>query len=439
MSQHRLTRRTLLTTAAAAGTGAILAAPAIIPAAALGKDGAVAPSERIVMGGIGIGIGGRGRADLEWLLRSPEVQFVAVCDVRKDNRDKAKAMVDQKYGNTDCTLHTDLRAFCRDRDDIDAMLIATGDRWHAHAAILAMQHGKDVYCEKPGTMTVAEGQQLVKVAEETGRVFQTGAQRLSQPNFIYPTELARHGKLGEIRTVRAHLWPRVKDVTHNTHLPAQPEPPKDVLDWNLWLGPPPQRAYNAGYINGCGAWGIYWDLAAGVAGWGSHTFIQCQFAIGAEHASPVKYRFPGNKSGDGMVCTFANGVDMVVQLEGWRGSCGVKFEGTDGWASVADGYVRADVHDNAILRDMQKTLDDYKHRSGRSLSHPQDFLDCARSRRTPIAGPVPMHRSMTTCHAINICLALGRDLEWDPKSERFVGDDEANTMLSRPVRDPWQA
>ena len=427
----KLTRRELLATAA----GAALAAPAIVPATALGRDGGVAASDRIVAGGIGLG--GRGSGDLRWMLGEKGVQFAAICDVSRRRREAIRKTVADRYGNKDCAMYRDLREFLAEREDVDLVLIATGDRWHALASILAMRAGKDVYCEKPGSLTIAEGRELAATAERHGRVFQTGAQRLSQANFVFPTELARTGRLGELHTVRAHLWPRVQDVTHNAWLPPQPLPPKDQLDWDLWLGPVPWRPYNRGYLGGCGAWGIYWDFAAGVAGWGSHTIIQCHFAAKAENTSPVEYRYPGNRSGDGLEARFANGVKLVMQFKGWRGSCGVTFEGREGSAAVADGYARPDLSSPALKGEFKKVMNEYAATSQRPMSHMRDLVECVRSRRQPIANPEAMHRSMTTNHAINICLALQRDLKWDPEKEEFIGDPEANRMRSRALRQPW--
>jgi predicted dehydrogenase len=407
----------------------------MITSTALGAEGRPPASERIVMGGIGLG--GRGSGDLRWLMNEPNVQFVAVCDVNGARRLGAKKAVDGRNRNTDCKMYRDFREFLPSSPDIDAMLIATGDRWHALASILAMKAGKDVYCEKPGTMSIAEGRALVDTAERYGRIFQTGTQRLSEPNFVFPTELARQGKLGKLHTVRAHMWPRVQDVTKNDWLPAQPEPPKDQLDWDLWLGPVPWRPYNRGYLGGCGAWGVYWDLAAGVAGWGSHTFVQCQMAASMECSSPVEYIYPGNRSGADMVVRFANGVKMVLEFKGWRGTCGVKFEGSEGWASIADGYSKPDFSSPSLQGEFRRVIDEYVARTQRSLSHVRNFLDCVKGRRPTVANPEVMHRSMTTNHAINICLALGRDLKWDPETEAFLGDDEANRMRSRAVRQPW--
>ncbi len=434
MHTKKLTRRDFIRKGSAAG--AALSIPSIVPASALGRDGRTAASERLVMGGIGLG--GRGSSDLKWLLGEEEVQFVAVCDVRRNRREAAKKAVDDKYGNKDCRPYRDMRNLYKFETEIDAMLIATGDRWHGPAAIMAMKAGMDLYCEKPGTMTVTEGRALVKTAERYGRVFQTGAQRLCEPKFAVPTDMALKGALGEIKTVRAHLWPKVQDVTKNDWLPAEPEPPREELDWDLWLGPSPWRPYNPGYLGGCGAWGIYWDLAAGVAGWGSHTIIQCQKAVGIEDSSPVEYVYPGNNSGDGLVARFANGVELVMQFEGgWRGTCGVRFEGTEGWASVADGYSKPDFSSPALLKEYQRRLQEYLDVEQHPENHMRDFLNCVRSRQTTMANPEFTHRSMTTNHAMNICLHLKRDLKWDPVKEKFVDDPEANRFLSRAMRAPW--
>jgi len=240
----KYTRREFFRTAGAAG--AAIAMPTIIPASALGRDGKIAPSERIVMGAIGVG--GRGSGDLNWMLGEQDVQFVAVCDVHRGKREKAKADVDGRYNNKDCVAYRDFRDLLAAGKDIDAMLIATGDRWHALASILSMKAGKDVYCEKPGALTIAEGQALVKAEKRYGRIFQTGAQRVSESNFVFAGELMRQGRLGKIHTVRAHLgylptWPRVNAV-----LPAETLPAKEELDWDLWLGPSPMRPYNSAFL-----------------------------------------------------------------------------------------------------------------------------------------------------------------------------------------------
>ena len=281
-----LTRRQFLTRGAMAAGGVAL--PYYIPASALGRDGVIAPSERIVMGGIGIG--GRGSYDLNAMLNERDVQWVAVCDVLKSRREGAKNIVDRKQGNKDCVAYGDMRQFLAERTDVDAVLIATGDRWHALASVLAMRAGKDVYCEKPACLTMGQGQMVVETAQRYGRVYQTGAQRLSEPNHVFAIEMARRGRLGPIHTVYADC--RWRDGSRHDWLPAQPEPPKDELDWDLWLGPSPWRPYNSGYVTGAG-WYHYYDFATDLAMWGAHTVAQALAGIDMTNVSFVEFEYAG--------------------------------------------------------------------------------------------------------------------------------------------------
>jgi hypothetical protein len=431
MSKKRmnLTRRGFLKR-----TAALAAAPYIVPAAALGLGGRVAPSERIIMGGMGVG--NRGTHDLGWMLPEADVQFVAICDAKRASRENVKNIVDTRYGNKDCKMYPDMREFLAERTDIDALLIATGDRWHSLAAIMAMRAGKDVYSEKPSSMTIAEGQGVVETARRNRRVYQTGTQRLSEGNFTFCNEMVRTGRLGKVHTVRAHIAPWDAAEMRHDWLPGEPEPPKDEVDWDQWLGPCPWRPYNSAYI--AGAWRGHYDFHTSCIGeWGAHTFAQCQVGIGQADTSAVEYKYVDNKTGDGMVTVFPNGIKMVLQLEGWRGSCGVKYEGPEGWVAAADGYSQPDVSSPAMLDDFKKLVGDYQARTQRPMSHMRDFLDCVKSRREPVANPVVMHRAMSTVHAANVCMWLKRDLRFDPVKEEFVNDAEANRFRSRAMREPW--
>ena len=425
----KLTRRTFLKRAAAAA-----AVPYIVPASVFGRDGKVPPSERIILGGMGVG--NRGRHDLNWMLPEKDVQFVAICDAKKSSREAVKKIVDTRYGNKDCKMYSDMREFLAERTDIDVLLIATGDRWHSLAAIMAMRAGKDVYSEKPSSMTIAEGQAVVETARRYRRIYQTGTQRLSEGNFIFCNEMLRLGRLGKVHTVRAHIAPWDAAELRHDWLPAEPQPPKEEVDWDQWLGPCPWRPYNSAYIRG--GWRGFYDFHTSCIGeWGAHTFAQCQVAIGAGDTAAIEYKYVKNKTGDGMVVRFANGINMVLQLEGWRGSCGVKYEGTEGWVAAADGYSKPDVSSPAMLDDFRKIVYDYQARTQRPTSHVRDLLDCVKSRRQPVANPVVMHRTMTTVHAANICMWLKRDVRYDPVKEEFINDAEANRFLSRAMREPW--
>ena len=430
--QVGLSRRGFLKTAVQAGV--CLAVPQIIPGTALGKSGRAAAGERITLGAIGIG--NRGRYVLGCFLQQTDLQCVAVCDVRTDNRQRAKEMVDAYYGNSDCVTYADMRELLA-REDIDAVLIATGPNWHATAAAMAARAGKDVYCEKPGSMTIAQGQAVVEAARRYARVFQTGTQRLSEANFTVANELLRLGRLGEVRTVRAHIAPWDSAYMNRAWLPAEPEPPRDELDWDAWLGPAPWRPYNPRYVKG--GWHGQYDFHTSCIGeWGSHTFAQCHVALGLGHTAPVFYGYVNNDSSDGMVMRFANGVEMVSQRAGWHGSCGVRYEGSEGWVACADGYQRPEASHPSLLADYAKLVSDYQARTGRSMGHMRNFLDCVRTRQQPVADASVMHHSMAAVHAANIAMWLKRDMRFDPAKDEFLNDPEANRMRSRAMRQPWQ-
>jgi Oxidoreductase family, NAD-binding Rossmann fold/Oxidoreductase family, C-terminal alpha/beta domain len=432
-----LTRRRFLTRAAMAASAVAL--PYYIPASTLGRDGAVAPSERIVMGGIGIG--GRGSYDLGAMLNERDVQWVAVCDVLKSKRQAAKDTVDRKYGTKDCAAYADLRQFLAERTDVDAVLIATGDRWHALASTLAMRAGKDVYCEKPACLTMAQGQMVVETARRYGRVYQTGAQRLSEPNHVFAIEMARTGRLGQIHTVYADC--RWRDGMRQDWLPAQPEPPKDEVDWDVWVGPSPWRPYNSGYVNG-GGWYHYYDFATDVAMWGAHSVAQALAGLDMTNVSFIEFDYAGPDVT--METRLSNGVKLVLYrttgsvwepCKLWHGACGERFDGPEGWTAAADGYSGPDVSSPALLREYKSVLADYTARTQRPLNHVRDFFDCIRSRRLTVANPDVMCRSMNICLAADICEQLKRNLKFDLRQAEFIGDPEANRLRSRAMRAPY--
>jgi len=443
-SIQRPSRRQFLATAAKAGFA--LCSPMVLPASTLGRGGAVAPSDRIVMGGIGIGY--RGSVLLRSILEQADVHFVAVCDVKMSSRDAAKRMVDNWYGNSDCTTYRNMQEFLDIRRDIDALVIATGDRWHALASVMAMRAGKDIYCEKPSCMTIAEGQAVVATARRYERVYQAGMQRRSEANFILASELARTGRLGKLHTVRAQISPYGNTQLRRDWLPAEPEPPEHELDWDAWLGPCPWRPYNAAYVRFQGnGWREHYDFHTGCIGeWGSHTISSCQAAVGIDDTPPVAYKFTKDLSGKGLEMDLSNGIKLVLHRgEFWHGSgsiesggcAGVRYEGSDGWISVADGYTQPEISAPALRTDFNKTIRNYVARTQRPLNHLRDFLDCVKLRRQPVANPVAMHTTMTAVHAANICMWLKRDLKCDPATATFLDDSEANRLRSRAMRVPW--
>jgi predicted dehydrogenase len=432
----------------AAAFGAAVAAPYLIPPSALGKAGAVSPSERIMMGGIGMG--GQGVRNMRNFMghSSPasggQVRFIAVCDVDADRRNKAKAVVDENYGNKDCAAYSDFRELLA-RNDIDAVLIATGDRWHALLSILAAKAGKDIYCEKPMSITVAEGRAVAQTVRRYGRIYQCGTQRRSMRSFAFAVHMARSGKLGELRTLRSYVR-----AGQSCGL-QQSEPVPEGLDYQMWLGPAPYAPYNSSFFGW--TWKNHFDYSGGmVTDWGAHCNDLAQWAHDSEVSGPVEYEGSAEFPKDGfcnvpihlgLTATYADGVKLVMHenktLPIWpmtNTELAVKFEGTEGWVYVDDGG-NVDAEPKSLLQNRrfgpQRWTD-----AANWQGHHRNFLDCVKTRSTPIAPVEVAHRSTTTCHVANICLRLGRRLRWNPQTERFVGDPQADRMLARAMRAPWR-
>ncbi|HUT09916.1 MAG TPA: Gfo/Idh/MocA family oxidoreductase [Thermoguttaceae bacterium] len=419
-----LGRRRFLKRAAAAA----VSAPWIVPSLALGRGGVVVPSERILLGGIGIR--NRGGYVLSTMLPQPDVRFVAIADVRADRRAAVKQMADRHNGDDRCAAYRDFRELL-DRDDVDAVLIATGDRWHASASMLAAEAGKDVYSEKPCAISIELAQRLADCIHRTGRVFQAGTQRRSISNFIHAVKLARTGRLGRLHTLHASIY-QLSD-SHDW-LPAQPEPPRDVIDWDMWLGPAPWRPYNQRYVDG--GWRGYYDFDSGakLLDWGAHTVDLCQWANQADETTPVEYE-PLDVEGDNAIaCRYANGVKLILRRTGWLGlgTCPVRFEGDEGWVETGDTG-RIDVSLDSLRPELPApTL------AGTSTdTHVRDFFNAVKTRGRTAANADVMRKSHIACHAAAIAWKLGRKLRFDPAREEFIGDDEANRMRSRPMREPW--
>jgi predicted dehydrogenase len=404
------------------------AAPVVIPGAALGLDRVVAPSERITLGGIGIR--NRGGKVLSAFLPEPDVQFVAIADVRADRRAAVKEMADQKNGDTACATYRDFRELLA-RDDIDAVLIATGDRWHSVVSMMAAEAGKDVYSEKPCAISIDLCQRLCDTIVRTGRVFQAGTQRRSISNFLHAANLAHTGQLGNLHTLHASIY-RLQD--RNDWLPAQPEPPKDEIDWNMWLGPAPWRPYNRGYVDG--AWRGHHDFDSGakLLDWGAHTLDLCQWAKQADDTMPVTYEPIDLPDDNAIECRYADGVKLLLRRSRWMGlgTCPVRYEGDEGWVETGDtGRI-------AVSRGpLRNKLPAPTIAGTTPTTHVRDFLNCVKTRDRCAANEQVMRRSHIACHAAAIAWQLGRKLTLDPVAEEFVGDEEANRLRHRALRDDW--
>ena len=416
-----LSRRRFLTHAAAAG--AVLAAPLVVPGRVLGRDGGVAPSNRVALAGIGIH--NRGGYVVGCMMDEPVVQFVAIADVRKDCRENMKRRAEEKYG-PGVAMYRDFREMLP-RQDIDAVLIATGDRWHTMASIYAAKAGKDIYCEKPCSMTIAESQALADTMRRYGRIYQAGTQRRSVENFIFATNLCRAGKLGKLTKVHANT---LHPATDHNWLPAEPEPARDTVDWDLWLGPTPWRPYNRRYIDG--AWHGCFDFhGGGILEWGAHTVDLCNWAGTADQQIPILYE----PTPSGCVATYADGLKLVMRDKGWMGlgTCSVRYEGDEGWVETGDsGRIE---FSSGKLRGEQRA---FTEAGTSAVSHVKNFLESIRTREPAHSNAEVVARSHIICHAAYIAWQLGRPLRFDPVKVEFIGDDEANRMRSRALRDPWR-
>lgn len=415
---HTVTRRDFLRRSAAAA-GGLMAAPLIISKA----SAQVNPSDRINVGAIGMG--GRGRYILSTFLQYPDAHVVAVCDVMKERRNEAAAMINQQYGNTDCAVYIDPRELLA-RPDIDAVMIACGDNNHSLLSLLAARAGKDIYCEKPLSVTIAESRAVSDTVTRLGRIFQCGTQRRNVSNFVFAVELARSGKLGQLKTLYAEkAWP--ESGVHFEILPAQPEPAYEDMAWNLWLGNAPWRPYNQEYTGGY--WRRHGDFSGGsITEWGSHTVDICQWAMNADDTSPVSYELM-NPKGD-IEATYANGVKLVIKTGLRFGTCPVRFEGDEGWVETGD---------SGEIETYPASLQAARHFAGGypADNHVREFLNCVKTRQQPRSTAEAAHRSISACHCANIAVRLNRPVKWDPEKEAFIDDEQANRLRSRACREPW--
>ncbi len=409
----------------------------IVPAHVLGqRAGAVAPSDKVVMGGIGIG--SRGAHDLSKILKMPEARFVAICDVRNSRREEIKSIVDKNYGDSGCKMYEDQYEVLA-RADIDAFLIATGDRWHTPLSIIAAQHGKDVYCEKPCSMSIEESWALAAAFKRYNRLYQAGCQRRNGANFQLCKELLDAGHLGKLTALYANVGPSVNwpPIPSRDWLAGEPLPPKQVLDWDRWLGPAPWRPYHPSYVRG--GWRNFYDFhGGGILEWGSHTVDLCHWAAGYDEIQPVKYEPVGTNVGPYQVnCEYANGVKLVMRDNAWdgalkTGSCSFRIEGDKGWVETGDATkIECSENIRPLLRPTENAAMALEN-------HMRQFIQCVRTRQQPAASAAAAANSHVTCHAAFIAYQLGKSLTWDVEKRAFTNDDIANNMRTRALREPWR-
>ena len=426
--ESQLSRRQFLRRAATAA-----AVPLIVPGSVLGLRGAVAPSNRIVFGAIGIG--NRARDTLPTFLAFPDIQYVAVCDCRADRLKSAKEMVDRHYGNQDCQAYEDFRDLLA-RKDVDAVSIATGNRWHGLGSIYAARAGKDIYCEKPISLTIAEGRALVDTCRRFGTIYQAGTQRRSTASYRFAAEMVRQGRIGKLQTVEMQVW-EGPAIAHEKSTPV-------LAGWNydIWLGQTPWYPFVPGRVN---AWQYFWDTAEGImTDMGCHYADQMQWALNTDSTGPVEFEAKGALpdpvkfcsdtpiTGIGR-CKYANGVTGMMYQRGAFKERYIRYIGEDGWIQVDD--------ETDVVTAEPKSILGLKGGNGAgwgdTSDHVRNLLSSIRSRTPTICNPEVAHRAMTICEAWTISLRLGRLLKWDPVKERF-DLEEANRMLYREPRAPWR-
>lgn len=418
-----VTRREFLRGSAAVAASAAIMWPAIVPSSAFGAD---APSSRITMGCIGVG--GQGTSNMKGFKGQPGCQVVAVCDVDAGHRENAAktAGLDPK------SCYNDFREVLA-RGDIDAVSVAAPDHWHVPISIAAVRAGKDVYCEKPLTLTIAEGRALADEVRRYGRILQTGSQQRSSDNFRFACELVRNGRIGKVHTVRVGV-----PGNNRTCEPTwTPEPVPEGFDYDLWLGPALWAPYHRQRCHY--EFRFILDYSGGQpTNWGAHHLDIAHWGLGMDNSGPVEIVGNGEFPTTGLFttatkvyfeATYANGVKLICQTDGSN----TRFEGADGWVDVSRGDLKT------LPESLKKEIigPDEIHLY-QSRDHKQNFLDCIKSRKDPIAGAETGHRSATLCHLGNIAMLLGRKLKWDPVKERFIGDSAANSMLARSMRAPWR-
>ncbi|MBN1488902.1 MAG: Gfo/Idh/MocA family oxidoreductase [Phycisphaerae bacterium] len=393
-------------------------------------------NDRVVIGSIGVGDLGRRHHLANCLLPNERIEVAAVCDVDRNHRDMAAQMVKDRTGKR-IGNYKDFRDLL-DRKDIDAVVVVTPDHWHAIISIAAMEAGKDVYCEKPLTLTIDQGKAMVRTARRYGTVFQTGNMQRSDPRFRKACELVRNGKIGKITKVTTHIG----GIDAGKWEPVQTPPAE--LDWNFWLGPAPYADYSPNRCHYQFRW--FEDYSGGkMTDWGAHHNDIAQWGLGMDGTGPVKVHGKGTFHENGphdvpgsfeVTYTYANGVELICHSEGENGA---KFHGEDGWLFVNRSRIEAS--DPAIL-EIELGPDDVRlYNTGDDpnnwVNHYANWLDCMNTRERCLCDVEVGHRSATVCHLGNIAIKLGRELQWDPKAELFVNDDEANRMVSRPMRAPW--
>lgn len=423
-------------------TGLAVAAPTIIPSSALGLGGKTAPSNRITMGVVGWGMMGPGNTRA--FLGQSDCQVVAACDLDKGPLQGAVDTVNGHYKNKDCKPYHDYREMMA-RKDIDAVMLAVPDHWHALLAIEAAKNKKDIYGEKPLARTIAEQQAIVKAVHKNKRIWQTGSWQRSEKHFHYACEVVRNGLIGKIKRVEVGLPAGHSDFKRTKDKMAVTNPPAD-LDYEMWIGPSKMEPYIEARVHMNWRWNyntgggqlLDWIGHHGdIAHWGMDAELSGPSEISGYGDFPAKdavwntatrYRITAQYPGD-VEMTIAGGHNDI------RG--GTKWIGTDGWVWVDRG--NAFESSNAAWGDVRSLPEaDRKVKLYQSSNHYRNFLDCVKSRKPTITPAEVAHHSAIPGHLGLIAMMVGRKIKWDVKKEEIVGDSEASSLLARDYRKPWK-
>jgi predicted dehydrogenase len=407
-----------------------------IPGSVLGKNGGVAPSNRITMGCIGVG--GMGTSNLTNFLGKETVQVLAVCDVDKTHRNRARDMINMQYGNDACATYNDFRELLA-RDDLDAVSLALPDHWHAITAIMAARKRLDIYAEKPLAYTIAEGRAIVDTVQRYGIIWQTGSWQRSERDFHFACELVRNGRIGNVHTVHVGLPTGNSIQNRDTKICDPPE----GFDYNMWLGPAPWAPYSPARCH----WNFRWisDYSGGqLTDWAGHHCDIANWAMNTEHSAPVEIEgeaeFP--PAAEGLFdtppsyyfkCKYTEGFTMIVADAAQQSKgMGVHFIGSEGWIHVNRRGI--DAHPKSLLKSQILPHEVHLYKSE---DHWGNFIDCVKTRVQTVAPVEAAHHSIMIGHLGSIAMRLGRKVFWDPQNERFNNDHEANRLLSRSMRSPW--
>ncbi len=428
-------RRQFLKESVGFAAGAI-AFPYVVPSSALGKAGTVSPSNRIVMGCIGVGW--MGTENLKGFLNESDAHVVAVCDIDSTHRIAAKDLVNEKYGNLDCAAYHDFRELVA-RDDIDAVALGLPDHWHAVPAIAAAKSGKDIYGEKPLSHSLAEGRAMCDAVKRYGRIWQTGSWQRSVSNFRFACELVLNGCIGKVHTVEVGLPAGHSDFA-GTRGQETLGPPPAELDYDFWIGPAPYAPYCPARVHKNWRWHL--DYGGGqLMDWVGHHVDIAHWGLGLDYTGPIEIGGYGEYPRTGLWNTatryrlnakYANGIEMTIAGGHDDVRSGTKWLGDEGWVWVDRGGLEA--HPASLL---DETFGPNEINLPRPANHYRNFLDAIKSRGKTLTPCEVAHRSATPGHLGQIAMLLGRKLRFDPDTEQIIGDETATRMLGNAMRSPW--